>query len=108
MAFKSYPGQCSCGNICNRLEKSGACPCLIQIHQNIFRYSTDGAASSRVGHILLFRVEGSIPYSARLSRKSVMMLACVKNPKAKRMIATSEIILCRFVIQNVIKEIFFY
>ena len=38
MAFKSDHGQCSCGNICNRLEKSGACPCLIQIQQNIFRY----------------------------------------------------------------------
>jgi len=30
MAFKSDPGQCSCGNICNRLEKRGACPCLIR------------------------------------------------------------------------------
>ena len=38
MAFKIYPGQCSCGNICNRLEKSGACPCLIQIQQVIVRY----------------------------------------------------------------------
>ena len=38
VAFKSDPGQCSCGNICNRLEKSGACPCLIQIQQDIFRY----------------------------------------------------------------------
>ena len=28
---------------------------------------TDGAASSRVGQILLFRVEGSIPYSAPLN-----------------------------------------
>ena len=65
MAFKSYPGQCSCGNICNRLEKSGTCPCLIQIQQDIL--GTDSAASSRVGQNLLFRMEGSIPYSAPLN-----------------------------------------
>ena len=38
----------------------------------LFKYNkiflgTDGAASSRVGQILLFRVEGSIPYSASLT-----------------------------------------
>ena len=31
---------------------------------------TDGAASSRVGKLLLFRVEGSIPYSAPLKLTS--------------------------------------
>ena len=71
MAFKSDPGQCSCGNICNRLEKSGACPCLIQIQQDIL--GTDSAASSRVGQILLFRVEGSIPYRAYLKHNSVFL-----------------------------------
>ena len=42
MAFKSDPGQCSCGNIFNRLEKRGTCPCLIQIQQDIL--GTDGSA----------------------------------------------------------------
>ena len=65
MAFKSDHGQCSCGNICNRLEKRGACPVLFKFNK-IF-LGTDGAASSRVGQILLFRVEGSIPYSVPLS-----------------------------------------
>ena len=37
---------------------------LIQIQQDIL--GTDSAASLRVGQILLFRVEGSIPYSAPL------------------------------------------
>ena len=64
MAFKSYPEQCSCGNICNRLEKSGAC--RVGFKFNKIFLGTDGAASSRVGQILLFRVEGSIPYSAPL------------------------------------------
>ena len=57
MAFKSDPGQCSCGNICNRLEKRG-----------LF-LGTDGAASLRVGQMLLFRVEGPIPYNASLNVK---------------------------------------
>ena len=66
MAFKSDPGQCSCGNICNRLEKRSACPCFIQTSK-IF-LGTDGAASSRVSQILPLRVEGSIPYSAPLTQ----------------------------------------
>ena len=66
MAFKSYPEQWSCGNICNRLEKSGASRVWFKFNK-IF-LGTDGAASSRVGQILLFRVEGSIPYSAPLNQ----------------------------------------
>ena len=65
MAFKSYPEQCSCGNICNRLEKSGVC--RVRFKFNKIFLGTDGAASLRVGQILLFHVEGSIPYSAPLN-----------------------------------------
>ena len=65
MAFKSDPGQCSCGNICNRLEKRGPVSVFYSNINKIF-LGTDGAASSRVGQILPLQVEGSIPYSAPL------------------------------------------
>ena len=63
MAFKSDPGQCSCGNICNRLEKRG----VFDSNVNKIFLGTDGAASSRVGKMLPLRVEGSILYSAPLN-----------------------------------------
>ena len=69
MAFKSYPEQCSCGNICNRLEKSGECRVCFKFNKVFL--GTDGAASSWVGQILLFRVEASIPYSAPLKYVSI-------------------------------------
>ena len=67
MAFKSDAGQCSCGNICNRLEKRG----VFDSNVNKIFLGTDDAASSWVGQILPLRVEGSIPYSAPLMKYQI-------------------------------------
>ena len=49
---------------------------------------TDSAASSRVGQILLFRVEGSIPHSAPLNvliRGKGKFLQCIANNPQDRL-----------------------
>ena len=45
-------------------------------------FGTDSAASSRVGQMLLFRVEGSIPYSASLT-----FLLCVGDKNVLSMVS---------------------
>ena len=58
---------------------------------------TDGAASSRVGHILPLQVEGSIPYSATLISRKLWdvykgHLKCSKTMKTFRSFCLKETI----------------